>query len=65
VAILEAVIACPACGIQAVKTMPTDACVLLYRCAGRSELLAPLPGACCTFCSYGDAPCPPKQDERA
>jgi hypothetical protein len=27
-------------------------------------VLQPKPGDCCVFCSYGDVPCPPIQQER-
>ena len=60
----KAVITCPACGTQAVETMPTDACQHFYRCGGCGEMLEPRAGDCCVFCSYGDSECPPRQAER-
>jgi hypothetical protein len=60
---LTSTITCPACGAAKTEIMPTDACVFFYRCAGCGVLLRPLAGDCCVFCSYGDAPCPPKSCE--
>lgn len=45
--------------------MPTDACQFFYDCAGCGARLRPKPGDCCVFCSYGTAPCPPRQAARA
>jgi len=59
--VIEAQITCPGCGFSKVETMPTDACQYFYRCERCGELLRPLPGHCCVFCSYGDSPCPPQQ----
>lgn len=60
--VTEALITCPACGFSKAEPMPTDACQYFYRCEGCGELLRPLPGDCCVFCSYADSVCPPKQD---
>ncbi|CAN5166273.1 hypothetical protein BH09ACT13_BH09ACT13_12700 [soil metagenome] len=60
--VTEALITCPACGLSKVEPMPTDACQYFYRCEGCGELLRPLPGDCCVFCSYADSVCPPKQN---
>jgi uncharacterized Zn finger protein len=57
----EATIACPSCGTRKRETMPTNACQHFYRCTGCGELLKPMPGDCCVFCSYSDSACPPKQ----
>ena len=57
----EATITCPVCGRQARETMPENACRHFYRCTGCGEMLKPLPGDCCVFCSYADTVCPPKQ----
>jgi hypothetical protein len=59
--VTEARMTCPACGFSRVETMPTDACVCLYRCEACGTLLRPLEGDCCVFCSYADRACPPKQ----
>ena len=58
---LSSAITCPVCGYSKVETMPTDACVYFYECASCKELLKPLPGDCCVFCSYGSVKCPPVQ----
>lgn len=44
--------------------MPTDACQWFYECEACHALLKPKPGDCCVFCSYGDVPCPPIQEQR-
>jgi hypothetical protein len=59
--ITEATITCPQCGHAAVESMPTDACVLAYRCEACQAVLRPLAGTCCVFCSHAEVPCPPKQ----
>lgn len=55
-----ATITCPACGATSSAVMPVDACQHFYRCPGCEELLRPLEGDCCVFCSYSDSLCPPK-----
>ncbi len=57
-------ITCPHCGHVEEETMPTDACQWYYQCKGCGALLRPKPGDCCVFCSYGDTPCPPIQQDR-
>ncbi|HXK58247.1 MAG TPA: GDCCVxC domain-containing (seleno)protein [Gammaproteobacteria bacterium] len=54
-------ITCPHCGVSRDESMPIDACQWFYECTGCGELLRPLPGDCCVFCSFGTTPCPPKQ----
>jgi hypothetical protein len=58
---LTAVITCPHCGLKSTETMPTDACLYVYVCAGCQEELRPRKGDCCVFCSYSDRLCPPRQ----
>lgn len=58
---LIAQITCPNCGAQATETMPTDACQWFYDCKSCKEVLRPLEGDCCVFCSYGSKVCPPLQ----
>ena len=58
---LESTITCPICGHAETETMLTDACQFYYQCEGCNELLRPLPGDCCVFCSYGSVVCPPIQ----
>ncbi|MDQ3559503.1 MAG: hypothetical protein M3453_10030 [Pseudomonadota bacterium] len=55
---------CPHCGNQVAEAMPTDACQFFYDCKACGEVLRPLPGDCCVFCSYGSEPCPPIQAAR-
>ena len=55
------VITCPHCGYQKEETMPVDVCLVFYPCEQCGEVLRPLPGDCCVFCSFGSVPCPPVQ----
>ncbi|HEY9097353.1 MAG TPA: GDCCVxC domain-containing (seleno)protein [Thiobacillus sp.] len=57
----DSTITCPLCGYAKIETMPTDACQWYYECEGCHEVLMPLPGDCCVYCSYGTVPCPPVQ----
>ena len=59
--ILRSVITCPECGVTAEEKMPTDACLFFYECTGCRQLLKPLAGDCCVFCSFGSVRCPPVQ----
>jgi hypothetical protein len=61
VVVLESVITCPHCAAEATETMPEAACRRFYACTGCGEVLTPLPGDCCVFCSYATVACPPKQ----
>ena len=58
---LESTITCPICSHEETETMPTNACQFFYECVGCGELLRPLTGDCCVFCSYGSVVCPPIQ----
>ena len=62
--ITTSTITCPHCGHQSTETMPEDACVHFYDCKNCGAQSKPLQGDCCVFCSYGDVPCPPKQEEK-
>jgi hypothetical protein len=61
--LLESVLTCPSCGLQATETMPEDACQYFYECTGCHARLKPRAGDCCVFCSYGTVVCPPKQTD--
>ena len=61
--VLQSTLTCPHCGHAKTETMPTDACRWHYECAQCHALLRPEPGDCCVFCSYGDVPCPPIQQQ--
>ncbi len=63
--VLRSTIRCPECGHEKTETMPTDACQWFYECENCHALLKPKAGDCCVFCSYGDVPCPPIQQEQA
>ncbi len=54
-------ITCPACGHSETEDMPLEYCLVRYTCAHCGELLRPLAGDCCVFCSYANRPCPPIQ----
>lgn len=58
---LKSVLTCPSCGHQATETMPTEACWYFYECRQCHEVLRPMTGDCCVFCSYGTVACPPVQ----
>lgn len=62
---LRSTLTCPKCGHVEAETMPTDFCQWFYSCKGCGEILKPLPGDCCVYCSYGTVPCPPIQEARA
>ena len=59
--ILTSTLTCPDCGHVTTETMPTNACQYFYGCQGCGQVLKPLPGDCCVYCSYGTTPCPPIQ----
>jgi hypothetical protein len=61
--VLESVVTCPQCGVEAVESMPTDACLYFYECTSCHALLRPKAGDCCVFCSYGSVKCPPVQQD--
>ena len=59
--VLQSTMTCPHCGHKSEETMPANACLFFYDCAGCGTRLKPKPGHCCVFCSYGSVPCPPIQ----
>ncbi len=61
---LYSTIICPKCGNSKKEKMPTDSCQWFYECSSCGELLKPLGGDCCVYCSYGDVPCPPIQEQK-
>lgn len=62
--VLQSTITCPNCGYKEEASMPTDSCQWFYECKGCHEILKPLKGDCCVFCSYGNVPCPPVQENK-
>ncbi|MFY9308649.1 MAG: GDCCVxC domain-containing (seleno)protein [Bacteroidia bacterium] len=60
--IVKSVITCPHCGHQKEETMPTDACQFFYECENCHEVLKPVKGDCCVYCSHGSVKCPPIQE---
>lgn len=61
---LISTITCPKCGFASKETMAIDACQFFYECKGCGAMLKPIAGDCCVYCSYGDMPCPPVQEQR-
>jgi hypothetical protein len=61
---LQSRLTCPRCSGLSTETMPTDACQFFYDCRHCGEVLRPLQGHCCVFCSFADVPCPPIQEAR-
>jgi hypothetical protein len=59
--ILQTRITCPKCGFEKNETMPTDACQYFYACENCKQVLKPLAGDCCVYCSYATVKCPPIQ----
>ena len=62
---LQSTIICPHCVFQKEETMPTDACQFFYTCTNCNTLLKPKEGDCCVFCTYGNMPCPPIQEDKS
>lgn len=62
---MTSTLTCPQCGGVSVEAMPTNACQYFYDCRHCGEVLRPLEGDCCVYCSYGTVPCPPIQEARA
>jgi hypothetical protein len=53
---------CPECGFEKEEVMPTNACQYFYECTSCHEVLKPLKGDCCVYCSFGTVKCPPVQE---
>jgi len=60
--ITESIITCPYCEHQKTEKMPPNACQYFYKCEECLKILKPKAGDCCIFCSYGNIPCPPVQE---
>ncbi|HCM76617.1 MAG TPA: hypothetical protein DIS90_09565 [Cytophagales bacterium] len=56
-------IICPKCGHQKEETMPIDACQYFYECENCHEVLKPIEGDCCVYCSNGSVCCPSIQEK--
>jgi hypothetical protein len=54
-------IKCPVCSYEKTEQMPTDVCLLRYKCDSCKAEMHPADGDCCVFCSYGDKKCPSMQ----
>ena len=60
---LNSTLTCPLCGHEELLVMPEDKCVYFHKCANCGDILKPIEGDCCVFCSYGDVPCPSIQEK--
>ncbi|MDQ3193199.1 MAG: hypothetical protein M3Q58_16570 [Bacteroidota bacterium] len=58
---LKSILTCPKCGLKKEEIMPVDSCQYFFQCEGCKEVLKPLQGDCCVYCSYGSVKCPPIQ----
>lgn len=55
-------ITCPKCGFKKMETLPTDVCLIKYKCDSCNTVSYSKDGDCCVFCSYGTHKCPSKQE---
>ena len=62
---LKSTITCPECGHKKEEEMPTDACQFFYECENCKAVLKPNKGDCCVYCSFGNIPCPPIQENKS
>ena len=60
--ILVSKIRCPKCGFEKDEIMPTNACQYFYECSACHDVIKPLAGDCCVYCSFGTVKCPPIQE---
>lgn len=56
-------ITCPGCQYTQELTMPTDACQWFYECTQCHQILEPLKGDCCVFCSFATVAFTPIQQK--
>ncbi|HIA92670.1 MAG TPA: hypothetical protein EYO10_01580 [Gammaproteobacteria bacterium] len=56
-------VTCPACEGQSSHVMATDSCLFFLDCPHCQLMITPKKGDCCVFCSYGNVPCPPRQNQ--
>lgn len=61
---LQSIITCENCGESVTETMPENSCQFFWQCPTCKTVLKPKEGDCCVYCSYGDVPCPPMQDNK-
>jgi len=59
--LLYSEIKCPVCGFVKREKMSENSCEWYYECSSCKEIIKPLKGDCCVFCSYGSVKCPPVQ----
>jgi hypothetical protein len=61
---LKSTITCPECGFMKAEQMAENSCQFFWECLECKAMIKPKEGDCCVFCSYGDVPCPPVQQEK-
>lgn len=61
--ITQSTITCPVCGAKHKEKMPLDSCQYFWECPSCHQVIKAKKGDCCVFCSYGDVPCPPMQQD--
>ncbi|CAH8282213.1 hypothetical protein EV196_105335 [Mariniflexile fucanivorans] len=61
---LKSEITCPNCGHKKEEDMPKDACQFFYECENCKNVLRPLEGDCCVYCSFGTVACPSIQEKK-
>lgn len=59
----ESTITCPHCRYKETLPIPDNYCLARWQCPSCGEELKPYEGDCCVFCSFGDVPCLPIQQE--
>jgi hypothetical protein len=60
---IKSLITCPYCGEKTEELMPVDYCQVRYECPHCHDVLRPLKGDCCIFCSFGSEKCPSMQSD--
>jgi hypothetical protein len=60
----KSTITCPKCGYKKLELLPTEICLLKYKCEKCGAILRPKEGDCCVYCTYGDYKCPSMQDRK-
>lgn len=58
---LSSTITCPNCKASFREVMPVNSCLMVYDCRSCGFAMHHKEGDCCVFCSFGDVPCPARQ----
>jgi uncharacterized C2H2 Zn-finger protein len=62
--IFESNLTCPKCGVIVKEKMSDNSCQYFYKCKKCNKTIKPKIGDCCVYCSYGNIPCPPIQQNK-